>query len=106
MATELAASRALPGRFAAAPARSYERRRPEGTTLHTVVREQLESFLTRANAGDDALARKILACLDLPARAPPISPAPHESAWHESTARNDEAVWASDQRPPDDETTA
>jgi hypothetical protein len=51
VATALAARRALPGRRAAAPTRSYERRRPEKTTLHALVREQLESFLMRAREG-------------------------------------------------------
>jgi hypothetical protein len=31
-----------------------------------------------------AVARKILACLDLPARAPPLMPAPGASAGYES----------------------
>ena len=57
MATELAASRTLPSRCAAVPARGYERRRPEETTLHAVVREQLESFLVRAREGDHPVPR-------------------------------------------------
>jgi hypothetical protein len=31
---------------------AYERHRPEETALHTVVREQLETFLARAREGD------------------------------------------------------
>ncbi len=33
---------------------------------------------------DPDVAREILECLDLPARAPPLLPAPDESAWQES----------------------
>jgi hypothetical protein len=54
---------------------------------------------------DPAVARKILACLDLPARAPPLSPASDNPTWHESTTCDDEAAWAFDQRPPDDDAT-
>jgi hypothetical protein len=57
VAIELAASRALPSRCAAVPAWGYERRRPEETTLHAVVREQLESFLVRAREGDHPAPR-------------------------------------------------
>ncbi len=42
----------LPGLSPASSAVDYERRRPEETDLHTVVREQLESFLARAGEGD------------------------------------------------------
>jgi hypothetical protein len=52
---------------------------------------------------DHAVAHKILACLDLPARAPPLMPAPNESAWHESESWNEDAAWAFDQTPPDDD---
>jgi hypothetical protein len=53
-----------------------------------------------------AVARKILECLDLPARAPPLSPAPDEPAWHESEPWGDDAAWAFDPAPPDDDGTA
>jgi hypothetical protein len=51
---------------------------------------------------DPAVARKILACLDLPARAPPLSPASGEPTWQESGAW-DAAAWTFDQTPPDDD---
>jgi hypothetical protein len=66
-----------------------------GTTLRLV-----------AAIEDPAVAHKILACLDLPARAPPLCPASDEPAWHESTICDDEAAWTFDQRPPDDDATA
>jgi hypothetical protein len=51
---------------------------------------------------DPAVARKILACLELPARAPPLaSAAPDETAWHESEAWGEDAAWAFDQTPLD-----
>ena len=51
---------------------------------------------------DPAVARKILACLDLPARAPPLAPAaPDETAWHESEVLDEGAAWAFDQTPLD-----
>jgi len=52
---------------------------------------------------DPAVARKILACLDLPARAPPLSPAADAPASHDSEAWDDDAAWAFDQTPPDDD---
>jgi hypothetical protein len=55
---------------------------------------------------DPAVARKILECLKLPARAPPLSPAPDAPVWHESEAWGDDAAWAFDQAPPDDDGTA
>lgn len=50
---------------------------------------------------DPDVARKILECLDLPARAPPLSPAPEESAWHDSESGDEEPPWAFDQTTPD-----
>jgi hypothetical protein len=55
---------------------------------------------------DPAVARKILECLDLPARAPPLIRAADEPAWHESEAWSDDTAWAFDQAPPDDDGTA
>jgi hypothetical protein len=52
---------------------------------------------------DPAVIHKILACLDLPARAPPLSPAPDEPAWHQHEAWDDAAAWAFDQTSPDDD---
>jgi len=47
------------------------------------------------------LARKILACLDLPARAPPLLPAaPDASVGHE-TGSWGEPAWELDQAAPD-----
>ena len=51
------------------------------------------------------VTRKILECLDLPARAPPLSPAPDASGWHESETWGKEPPWAFDQRPPDGDGT-
>ena len=57
---------------------------------------------------DPAVARKILDCLDLPARAPPLTPAApsDERVSHESEPWGDNAAWAFDQTPPDDDATA
>jgi Putative transposase len=51
---------------------------------------------------DPAIARRILECLDLPARAPPIAPA---TALHASPGRRPEIDerWEFDQTPPGDE---
>ena len=38
--------------WAQAPAQPYQRRRPETTTLHRIVREHLESYLALANESD------------------------------------------------------
>jgi hypothetical protein len=57
VATEFGTHPLLPGLRATAPARDYEPRRPEQTTLHAVVREQLESFLIRAREGDHPVPR-------------------------------------------------
>ena len=57
MATEFGTSPSLPGLLAAAPAGGYERRRPEQTEMHTVVREQLETFLARARERDRPVPR-------------------------------------------------
>jgi len=35
------------------------------------------------------VAGKILECLDLPPGAPPLGPAPDESAWHERESRGE-----------------
>jgi hypothetical protein len=50
---------------------------------------------------DADVARKILECLDLPARAPPLSPALSASAGHEAESSGEEPAWAFDQTPPD-----
>ena len=42
------------------------------------------------------VARKILECLDLPARAPPLSPAPDAAAGHETEPWAEEPPWAFD----------
>ena len=52
------------------------------------------------------VARKILECLDLPARAPPLGPVSDESACHESESWDENARWAFDQTPPDGAETA
>jgi hypothetical protein len=51
------------------------------------------------------VVRKILECLDLPARAPPLSPAPEAPAWHETDTEGEEPLWAFDQTPPDGDGT-
>jgi hypothetical protein len=55
---------------------------------------------------DPDVARKILECLDLPARAPPLLPAPDESAWQESESWDEDPPWTFDQTPPDEDGTA
>ncbi len=55
---------------------------------------------------DPEVARKILACLDLPARAPPLGPAQIESDGRESESWNDDLPWTFDQRRPDDDDSA
>jgi hypothetical protein len=60
---------------------------------------------------DPEVAQKILACLDLPARAPPLAPATEEPAelglGHDPEFLSDEPAWAFDQTPPPcDDTTA
>ena len=49
---------------------------------------------------DPAVARKILECLDLPARAPPLRPAPNALAWHDSDSWAEQPAWDFDQTPP------
>jgi hypothetical protein len=55
---------------------------------------------------DPEVARKILECLDLPARAPPLGPVSNGSGWHESESWDKDAPEAFDQTPPDDNDTA
>ena len=55
---------------------------------------------------DPEVARKILECLDLPARAPPLGPVSDESVWHESESWDEDAPEAFDQTPPDGDETA
>jgi hypothetical protein len=52
---------------------------------------------------DPAVARKILECLDLPARAPPLKPAPSSAAFGSETefADQQQQSWEFDQTPPD-----
>jgi hypothetical protein len=54
---------------------------------------------------DPAVARKILACLDLPARAPPLEPASGESVelalGHDPEPWTTDPGWTFDQTPPD-----
>jgi hypothetical protein len=54
-----------------------------------------------AAIAEPEVARKILECLDLPARAPPLLPAPEASRWHEGEPRGEEPPWVFDQTPPD-----
>jgi hypothetical protein len=48
---------------------------------------------------DPAVARKILECLKLPARAPPLAPAPRIDDLPEPTAPDEPASWDLDQSP-------
>jgi len=51
---------------------------------------------------DPEVARKILECLDLPARAPPLQPASSSvSLWPEIDFADQEQSWEFDQAPPD-----
>ncbi len=50
---------------------------------------------------DPEVARKILECLDLAARAPPLGPVSNESVWHASESWDEDARWAVDQTQPD-----
>jgi hypothetical protein len=61
-----------------------------------------------ASIQDPEAARKILACLDLPARAPPLEPASGESVrlGHDPDPWNDDPGLAFDQTPPDSDCTA
>jgi len=52
-----------------------------------------------ASIEDAEVARKILECLDLPARAPPLSPAPSASPRHEAESSGEEPAWVFDQTP-------
>ncbi len=55
---------------------------------------------------DPEVARKILECLDLPARAPPLGSALGEPACHEGESWDEDAPWEFDQTPPDRDDTA
>ena len=57
---------------------------------------------------DPAVARKILACLDLPARAPPLGPASGKSVGpgRDPEAWAEDPPWTFDQTPPGGEDTA
>jgi len=60
MATEVASRpTSHPSLLISGSAPAYERHRPEETALHTVVREQLETFLARAREGDRPAPRFI-----------------------------------------------
>ncbi len=52
---------------------------------------------------DPAVARKILECLDLPARAPPLEPAPSTVSLGAEAdfADQEQQSWEFDQTPPD-----
>jgi len=52
---------------------------------------------------DPDVARKILECLDLPARAPPLVPAPSAPAWDEDEPSDGEPAWELDQTGPDED---
>jgi hypothetical protein len=54
--------------------------------LSGAVAQKARPFPDRPPLTARAPARKILACLDLPARAPPRSPASGEPTWQESGA--------------------
>jgi len=58
----------------------YTPRHPEQSVLYQVVAEQLETFLARQQAPPDTTA-KILECLGLPSRAPPLAPAVSDFHW-------------------------
>ncbi len=55
---------------------------------------------------DPDVARQIRECLDLPARAPPLSPAPEESALQDSEFGDEEPPWAFGPTDPDPDGTA
>ncbi len=59
---------------------------------------------------DPEVARKILDCLDLPARAPPLGPASDEPAGlelgHDLEAWTGDPGWTFDQTPPNGNGTA
>jgi hypothetical protein len=61
--------------------------------------------LLAAIEGPD-VARQILECLDLPARAPPLEPAPSTvSLGSEADFADQEQSWEFDQTPPDEDAT-
>ncbi len=50
---------------------------------------------------DPEVARKILECLELPARAPPLGSAPGESVGQDRDSWDEDPPWAFDQTPLD-----
>ena len=54
---------------------------------------------------DPEVARKILECLDLPARAPPLEPAPSTVSLRPDFADQEQQSWEFDQTPPDEDGT-
>jgi hypothetical protein len=55
---------------------------------------------------DREVAWKILECLDLPARAPPLQPAPSSvSLGPDTDFADQEQSWEFDQTPPDEDAT-
>ena len=55
---------------------------------------------------DPEVARKILECLDLPARAPPLQPASSTVAlWPETDFADQEQSWEFDQTPRNEDGT-
>jgi hypothetical protein len=49
---------------------------------------------------DPEVARKILGCLGLPARGPPLGAAPGESVDFDHDSWNEESLWDFDRGPP------
>jgi hypothetical protein len=47
------------------------------------------------------MAQKILGCLDLPARTPPLGSAPVESVGQDRESCDEDPPWPLDQTPPD-----
>ena len=52
---------------------------------------------------DPTVARRILECMGLPARAPPLSPAPADTHPWMADEAQEEATWEFDQTPGGDE---
>ena len=74
-----------------AEAVAYAPRQPEQSVLYRIVAEQLETVSSRKRAGGGRMrilaaihppdnSEKILKCLGLPTRPPPVTPAPPTSA--------------------------